>query len=108
MHYGLYIPNFGAQTSARARAELAHEAEDAGWDGFFIWDHILGSKSLRLPMVDPWVTLAAVAMNTRRIHIGTTVTPVARRRPWKLARDGHTRSSLGWPTHSHDRPGLSA
>lgn len=84
MKYGIYLPNFGAWGDARVMAELARDAEEAGWDGFFIWDHIAG---LPLPIVDPWVALAAVAMNTRRIRIGTTVTPLPRRRPWKLARE---------------------
>ena len=94
MHYGIYIPNFGAEMSARVLVELAREAEDTGWDGFFIWDHILVSKSLRVPVVDPWVTLAAIAMNTHRIRLGTTVTPLARRRPWKLARETVTLDHL--------------
>ena len=50
---------------------------------FFTWDHIAGWK---LPMVDPWVALAAIAVNTHRIRIGTTVTFIPRSRPWKLAR----------------------
>ena len=54
MHYGIYVPNFGAEISAQALAALAHEAEQAGWDGFFLWDHILHSKSQRVPLVDPW------------------------------------------------------
>ncbi len=94
MHYGLYLPNFGTETSARALSELAREAESAGWDGFFLWDHILYSKSQKLPMVDPWIALAAVAMNTERIRLGTTVTPLARRRPWKLARETATLDNL--------------
>jgi alkanesulfonate monooxygenase SsuD/methylene tetrahydromethanopterin reductase-like flavin-dependent oxidoreductase (luciferase family) len=57
---------------------------------FLFWDHILYRKSRRLPIVDPWVALAAVAMNTENIRIGTTVTPVARRRAWKLARETST------------------
>lgn len=94
MYYGLYTPNFGAELSARALAELARSAEDSGWDGFFIWDHILVSKSTRVPVVDPWVTLAAVAMTTSRIRLGTTLTPLARRRPWKLARETVTLDHL--------------
>ena len=38
-------------------------------------------------MVDPWVALAAIALITTRIRLGTIVTPLARRRPWKLARE---------------------
>lgn len=94
MHYGIYTPNFGAQISARTLAELAHEAEAAGWDGFFIWDHILHSKNQRVPLVDPWVTLAAIAVSTKQIRLGTTLTPLARRRPWKLARETVTLDHL--------------
>ncbi len=94
MRFGLYLPNFGAETSALALAELAREAEKAHWDGFFIWDHILANKNQKLPMVDPWVALTAVAMQTKRIRFGTTVTPIARRRPWKLARETTTLDNL--------------
>jgi probable F420-dependent oxidoreductase len=84
MKFGIYLPNFGAYGDARVLADLAQDAEIAGWDGFFIWDHIAGWN---LPMVDPWVALAAIAVSTHRIRIGTTVTPLPRRRPWKLARE---------------------
>ncbi len=94
MHFGVYLPNFGAETSALALAELAREAEKAHWDGCFIWDHILANKNQKLPMVDPWVALTAVAMQTKRIRFGTTVTPIARRRPWKLARETTTLDNL--------------
>ncbi|MGH2592955.1 MAG: LLM class flavin-dependent oxidoreductase [Anaerolineae bacterium] len=36
MHYGIYIPNFGNDTSARMLVDLARDAEEAGWDGFFL------------------------------------------------------------------------
>ena len=84
MKFGIYLPNFGPYGDARTLADLALDAEKSGWDGFFIWDHVAGWT---LPIVDPWVALAAVAMNTRRIRLGTTVTPLPRRRPWKLARE---------------------
>ena len=89
IRFGLYLPNFGLAIEPRFVAELAGEAEAAGWDGLFLWDHIhSSSKSAKpAPMVDPWVSLAAAAMVTERIRLGTTVTPVARRRPWKLARE---------------------
>jgi alkanesulfonate monooxygenase SsuD/methylene tetrahydromethanopterin reductase-like flavin-dependent oxidoreductase (luciferase family) len=84
MKFGIYLPNFGPYGDARVLADLALDAEKAGWDGFFIWDHVTGWN---LPMVDPWVALAAIAANTTRIRIGTTVTPLPRRRPWKVARE---------------------
>lgn len=86
MRYGINLPAFGDFGEPRALAELAHEAEEAGWDAFFIWDHMVFDPSWH-PMVDPWVGLAAVAMRTRRIRIGTLLTPLPRRRPWKLARE---------------------
>jgi alkanesulfonate monooxygenase SsuD/methylene tetrahydromethanopterin reductase-like flavin-dependent oxidoreductase (luciferase family) len=84
MKCGIYLPNFGPFGDAQVLASLAQDAERCGWDGFFIWDHITG---MGLPMVDTWVALAAIALNTHRIRIGTTVTPLPRRRPWKLARE---------------------
>lgn len=85
MKFGVYLPHFGPYGDARALAALARDAEDAGWDGFFIWDHI--ARSWAADMVDPWIALAAVAMATERVHIGALVTPIPRRRPWKLARE---------------------
>jgi len=90
----VYLPNYGAAISARSLMELASTAERAGWDGFFLWDHILVSKTAGHPMVDPWVALGAMATVTGRIRLGTTVTPVARRRPWKLARETVTLDHL--------------
>jgi alkanesulfonate monooxygenase SsuD/methylene tetrahydromethanopterin reductase-like flavin-dependent oxidoreductase (luciferase family) len=89
MRYGIYIPNFGPYGDARILADLAYEAEGAGWDGFFLWDQV--SKSTLTPtvdpMVDPWVALAAIALRTRTIRLGTLVTPLPRRRPWMVARE---------------------
>jgi alkanesulfonate monooxygenase SsuD/methylene tetrahydromethanopterin reductase-like flavin-dependent oxidoreductase (luciferase family) len=94
MKYALYLPNFGAEHSARALADLAREAEASGWDGFFLWDHVLAGAENRVPMVDVWVAMAAMAMTTTRIRLGATVTPVPRRRPWKLARETVTLDRL--------------
>ena len=89
MRYGVYVPNFGPYGDARILADLAYEAEEAGWDGFFLWDQV--SKSTLTPtvdrMVDPWVALAAIALHTRTIRLGTLVTPLPRRRPWMVARE---------------------
>lgn len=86
MHFGISIPPFADFSDPRVLADLAHDAESAGWDGFFLWDHIFFDPTFH-PIADPWVSLAAVAMNTHRMRIGTMITPVARRRPWKLARE---------------------
>ena len=94
MKYGLYLPNFGEAISAQAIADLASEAESAGWNGFFLWDHILYSKTQTSPMVDPWIALTAAATQTKELRLGTTVTPLARRRPWVLARTTATLDQL--------------
>ena len=94
MQFGIYSPGFGLFSNPRALAELAHEAEDAGWNGYFLWDHVLFTQYGNAPIGDPWVTLAAMAMTTSTIKLGTLVTPVARRRPWKLAREVTTLDQL--------------
>jgi alkanesulfonate monooxygenase SsuD/methylene tetrahydromethanopterin reductase-like flavin-dependent oxidoreductase (luciferase family) len=94
MFFGIYTPNFGAQTTPQLLAELAAEAEQAGWDGFFLWDHMVYSLNQKLYLLDPWVALAGMAMRTERLRLGTTLTPIARRRPWKLARETVTLDHL--------------
>ena len=86
MKFCLYLPPFGPFSDARFLARLAREAEQAGWDGFFIWDHIAGERYPE-KMVDPWIALACIALNTEKIRLGALVTPLARRRPWKVARE---------------------
>jgi alkanesulfonate monooxygenase SsuD/methylene tetrahydromethanopterin reductase-like flavin-dependent oxidoreductase (luciferase family) len=85
MRYGIDVPNFGDFGNPRALADLAREAEAAGWDGFFLWDHLQTAQPM--PFTDPWVALAAMAAQTEHIRLGTLVTPLPRRRPWKLARE---------------------
>jgi hypothetical protein len=87
MRYAIYTPNFGDGVDPRVLVDLAKEAESYGWDGFFLWDHMLANKSQKVRVFDPWVVLAGIAAVTNRIRLGTTVTPIARRRPWKLARE---------------------
>jgi alkanesulfonate monooxygenase SsuD/methylene tetrahydromethanopterin reductase-like flavin-dependent oxidoreductase (luciferase family) len=96
MKYGLYLPNHGPYGDARAVADLAQDAENAGWDGFFLWDHVapLDEDRNPLPCVDPWLALTAAAMQTTSITLGTTVTPLPRRRPHKLARETVTLDRL--------------
>jgi len=90
IRYGLYVPNFGKGSYARTLAELASDAEDAGWEGFFLWNHLIDERNKRIPIVDPFVALAAIAMSTKRIRIGTTVTALPRYRPWIVARQAAT------------------
>ena len=81
------MPNLREYGDPNVLVGLAREAEQAGWDGFFVWDHILHRRAEPEPVVDPWVTLGACAAQTDRITLGTLITPVSRRRPWKLARE---------------------
>jgi hypothetical protein len=84
--FGVHIPNFGHFGEPAAVVELAQVAERAGWDGLFLWDHIRWEHD-RWPVVDPWIALAAAAQATSRLRLGTMITPLARRRPWKVARE---------------------
>lgn len=83
MRYGIIV-NVGGP---REMADLAAEAEAAGWDGVFYYDAIAIGES---EMFDPWVVLAAMAMRTERVRLGLVITPPSRRRPWKLARETMT------------------
>lgn len=93
LRYGLYVPNFGKSSSPQTYAGLAREAEESGWDGFFIWDHIL-EWDKQVPIFDAFTTLAAIAVSTRRIRIGTTVTPLPRLKPWIVAKQMATLDRL--------------
>ena len=94
MQSALSVPNFGSFGDAELLVELAVEAEVGGWDGFFVWDHVRLFDDFSLPVVDPWVTFGAIAQATERIRIGPMVTPVSRRRPYKLARETVTLDHL--------------
>jgi len=89
----LFLPIFDELSDPGLVADLAVEAELAGWDGLFVWDHMLYRPPVT-DVADPWVTLAAVARSTERLRIGPMVTPVARRRPHKLARETVTLDRL--------------
>jgi alkanesulfonate monooxygenase SsuD/methylene tetrahydromethanopterin reductase-like flavin-dependent oxidoreductase (luciferase family) len=80
------LPNVGEYGDPRLLVALALEAERAGWDGVFVWDHV-AYREPGWPVADPYVTVAAIAQATSRIRIGVLVSAVARRRPWKLARE---------------------
>lgn len=94
VRYAVNLPNFGPYADARTVAGLAADAEAAGWDGLFVWDHVTFIKAWTLPIGDPWVILTAAALATERIRLGTMVTPVPRRRPSKLARETVTLDRL--------------
>jgi hypothetical protein len=66
-------------------------AEAAGWDGVFLWDHVVTDT---MPIAEPWTALSAIAQATRHLLLGPTITPLARRRPWVVARQASTVSRL--------------
>jgi alkanesulfonate monooxygenase SsuD/methylene tetrahydromethanopterin reductase-like flavin-dependent oxidoreductase (luciferase family) len=84
--HAIDVPPFGELADPRVLAELAAAAEERGWDGFFIWDHIV-HRSPAKAIADPWVALAAVACATSTVRIGPMITPLSRRRVQKLARE---------------------
>jgi alkanesulfonate monooxygenase SsuD/methylene tetrahydromethanopterin reductase-like flavin-dependent oxidoreductase (luciferase family) len=96
MRYSINIPNFGDFADPGTVATVAAAAEQAGWDGLFVWDHVVHDKRERggLPFGDPWILLTAAALATSHLRLGTLVTPVARRRPEQLARQVATLDSL--------------
>ena len=109
--FGLFLPNFGPFGDARVLGELAAAAEASGWDGFFIWDHILFHEAPPADVVDPWVALTTIALQSERIRLGALMTPLARRRPWKVAREAVSvdrlsngrltfGAGLGFPPHA--------
>ena len=73
MRYGMILPG----GSATEQLEQATLAEESGWDGVFVWEAAYG--------VDAWSLLAAIAVRTTRVTIGTLLTPLPWRRPWKVA-----------------------
>ncbi len=82
MRFGFVLPYGDAATAA----DLALVAEEAGWDGFFVWEPVWG--------IDAWICLTAAAMRTERIRLGTMLTPLSRMRPWKLASETATLDNL--------------
>lgn len=94
MRYSINVPNFGELSDPRTVADLAVRAEEAGWDGLFVWDHVHYRQQAGRPFGDPWILLAVAAIATTRLRLGPLVTPVARRRTAKLAREITTLDQL--------------
>jgi alkanesulfonate monooxygenase SsuD/methylene tetrahydromethanopterin reductase-like flavin-dependent oxidoreductase (luciferase family) len=94
VRYSINVPNFGEFAAPEVFAEVARRAEEAGWDALLVWDHVVEQKDLRREIADPWILLTAAALATRRIRLGPAITPVARRRPAKLAREVATLDRL--------------
>ncbi len=92
MRFGLSFPNFGLYAEPGVTVDLAIAADEAGWDGFFVWDHIVVSDGM--PVADPWVMLGAIGRATSRIAIGPMVVAMPRHRPWEVARRAVTLDRL--------------
>jgi alkanesulfonate monooxygenase SsuD/methylene tetrahydromethanopterin reductase-like flavin-dependent oxidoreductase (luciferase family) len=93
MRSGLFVPLFDALADPAVVARLSAEAEEAGWHGVFVWDNLRYREPV-VDVADPWITLAAIATATERIRLGPMVTPLARRRPVKVARETATLDRL--------------
>jgi alkanesulfonate monooxygenase SsuD/methylene tetrahydromethanopterin reductase-like flavin-dependent oxidoreductase (luciferase family) len=92
VRFAVCLANFGTYADPRVAVRVARAAESAGWDGFFLWDHL--AFVWNGPSADPWVTLAAVAASTERLTLGTAVTPLPRRRPQVVAEQVSTLERL--------------
>jgi alkanesulfonate monooxygenase SsuD/methylene tetrahydromethanopterin reductase-like flavin-dependent oxidoreductase (luciferase family) len=93
MRSGLFLPPFDVLADPGVVARLAAEAEEAGWQGVFVWDHVRWREPVT-DVANAWITLAAIATATHDIRLGPMVTPLARRRP--LSRSpGRLRRSTG-------------
>ncbi|HTT59516.1 MAG TPA: LLM class flavin-dependent oxidoreductase [Acidimicrobiales bacterium] len=93
MKYGLFLPPFDGLADAKRMSDLAVLAEDTGWDGFFVWDHIRYALPVR-DIADPYICLTLMAARTSRITLGPMVTPLIRRRPQVVARQALTLDHL--------------
>lgn len=91
MRYGLSVPPF---CDPHDIVDLAVQAEAAGWNGFFLWDHLRFDTGRRVDVHNPWVVLGAIAGATSSMLLGTLVTPLARRRPWQVAKEVTTLDHL--------------
>ncbi len=89
MNHALWLPIFDDLADPRLVAQLAAEAEEAGWAGMFVWDHVRWREPVT-HVADPWITLTAIAAATERLRFGPMVSAIARRRPAKLARETAT------------------
>ena len=93
MRSGLWLPLFEELADPGVVASLAAEAEERGWHGVFVWDQLRWREPIQR-VADPWITLAAIAAATEQVRLGPMVTPLARRRPAKVARETATLDRL--------------
>lgn len=94
MRNAIFVPPFGELSDPVALSELGRLAEAQGWDGMFLWDHILRPAHEPQEIADPWIALAAIACATSRLRLGPMVTPLSRRRPHIVARQSVTLDRL--------------
>jgi alkanesulfonate monooxygenase SsuD/methylene tetrahydromethanopterin reductase-like flavin-dependent oxidoreductase (luciferase family) len=92
LKFAVCAANFGSWSDPRLAVRAALAAQDAGWEGFFVWDHL--AFVWGPPSADPWITLAAAASATEGLTLGTAVTPLARRRPQVVAQQLATLEQL--------------
>lgn len=85
----IFVAPFDELADPRVLARLAAAAEEQGFDGFFVWDHV-NYRPPTSALGDPWVAMSAIASATERVLIGPLVTPLPRRRIHKLARETAT------------------
>lgn len=93
MRFGVYVPTSGEYDVATL-VGIAREVEELGFDGMFLWDNLITTFDDSGTLDDTTVALTAVVLATERIHCGTLVTPLARRRPWKVAKETATLDRL--------------
>lgn len=89
MRFAIGLPNVKDYADPRLLVSLAVEAEASGWDGVFVWDHLL-YRDEKDGVVDPWISVAAIAQATETVRVGVMVAALARRRPWMVARQAAT------------------
>jgi hypothetical protein len=97
VRFGVTLPNAGVGDDPRVVIDLAVEAEDAGWDGVFIWDFPIGVPDYGeevMKVHEAWVLLSGMAMRTERVFLGTMITPLAWRAPWYVAKQAATMQAL--------------
>ncbi len=96
MRFGVTLPNVGYGGDPATLTQFAVDAEEAGWDGVFLWDtpYAVAPDEPPPAFADAWVLLSAIAVRTERVRLGTMLTPLAWRRPWLIARQAATLDRL--------------
>ncbi len=96
MRFGVTLPNVGYGGDPETLIQLAVDAEQAGWDGVFLWDtpYAVAPDEPAPPFADAWVLLSAIAVRTEHVRLGTMLTPLAWHRPWLIARQAATLDRL--------------